>query len=350
MHDQHTRLIAHLRGYGYTPFVGDDGQAYAVQLLTNNLNDAQRADIDRLLTDSAPMQEQPRESHLIYQQAHLDALLTEKPHLTNGRSFVFDRFTGDATSDYRLHAHLGQYFDMLATCDALDQETRRHIEHGTATPLRDHLHRTHNPLSLLVDGVGRSAVIGVATLIVFPQDGHYTTLIGRRAGSLATDPGRYHVLPAFVFQPSGPPELIAGEWSLSQQILREFGEEAFAMPEYADWPEPVTSADYFADYPPVADLRAMLADGRAVLELTGVVVSLLTLRPEVCAVIVIHDPDWYPRWRDALNAAMHTERQSTLYLPITDNNAFPDDLHTHGVPQGMAAFWLGVERARALIP
>lgn len=346
--DFYIKLIDRLRGYGYTPFKGGDGQPYAVQLVTPDLPAGQRADIDTLLAGVVPHETVSAGEMLAHDPAHLTALLAQKPHLTNGLSFVFDRFTQNG-GGLSLHARLGRYYDMLATCDALDQEMQRHIEHGTDTPLRDRLHTTHDPLHLLHNGRDRSAVIGVATAIVFPKDGHPTTIIGRRAGSLATDPGRYHVLPAFVFQPSGPPDLIAGEWSLSWQILREFGEEAFAMPEFADWPEPVTRADYFADYPPVADLRAMLADGRAVLELTGVVVSLLTLRPEVCAVLVIYDEGWYPRWRAELDAAMHTERQETLYLPVMDDTAFPADLHTHGVPQGMAAFWLGVARARELL-
>ncbi len=342
---QHKRLIDTLRGYGYHPFIGGDGNAYAVQSRFTGL-DRQKRDIDLLLAENVPAREITRDDLPVYDQARLDALLAEKPHITNGRSFVFDRFTAGDDGMY-LHAHLGYYFDMLATCDALDQEIQRHATTGSPTPLRDKLHALHDPTRYLRIGDGRSGVIGVAGLIVFPKDGEYVCIVGRRAASVATDPGRYHVLPAFVFQPSGPDDLIAGEWSLSRQIIREFGEEAFAMPEFADWPHPVTGADYFDAFPPVADLYAMLADGRAALELTGVVVSLLTLRPEVCSLILIQDEEWYPRWRDELAAAIDIERMETLYLPVLKgNDAFPDDLHLNGVPQGMAAFWLGVEQAR----
>lgn len=234
------------------------------------------------------------------------------------------------------------YFDMIATCDALDHELRdfaagRRLD----TPLRDALHRVVPEHNIMVDTVGRACVIGVATLTVFPLRGEPHLILGQRRDDLATGSGMLHVLPAFVFQPMSMADA-AQSWSVRAGVLREYGEELFGVaettPHAASSPEPA---------PPVAELMAMLADGRAALHLTGLVFNLLSLRFEVTVLLHIHDPEWYERSEAALQAASHTERQATFYLPLATLDGLPPDLPARITPQGAAAFWLGVEAAHA---
>jgi hypothetical protein len=120
------------------------------------------------------------------------------------------------------------------------------------------------------------------------------------------------------------------------------------MPEFDQWQNP-QSATYFYDHPPVANLWAMLADGRAELFFTGVVFNLLSCRPEICALLIIHDAEWYSQSEALLQKALTTERQETRYIPIESLVGLPDDLHLRMTPQGAAAMWLGIKKVRDVV-
>ncbi|MFW5690874.1 MAG: hypothetical protein ACOCXZ_00120 [Chloroflexota bacterium] len=263
--------------------------------------------------------------HLVARQA--DRLLT------NGLCYAFDRLHTDPP---RLDGALGRYFDMMATCDALDHELRR----GNGTPMRDHLHALVPPGEALRSGRGRCALIGGAVLLAFRRADDYHLLLGQRSATLATGAGLLHVLPAFMMQPTNDEQPVSG-WSLRDQIIREFAEELFGVPE--GLPPQALAAQ-----PPAADLLALLNDGQAELVPTGIAFNLLSLRPEVCALLIIHDTGWHTRHADGLAAAAHTERQSTLTIPLATLAGLPHDLPTRMTPQGAAALWLGVDRARHL--
>jgi hypothetical protein len=288
-------------------------------------------------------------------RAHLDERLAAGRHLTDGACYILDRLERDA-SGLRLSGRLGRYFDMMTTCDALDHELRRYAANGAAAdsllPLRTAFHAAVSPERVIHDGAGRSAIIGVATLTVFNQNGDYRVIVTERAANLATGAGLLHVMPAFVLQPFEGANGPVHHWTLTGQILREFGEELFAMPE-ADAFSGADSPDYFMAHPAVADLQAMLDDGRAELHVTGVAVNLLSTRPEVCALLLIHDPDWPVRWAEELDAARHTERLQTHLVPVHGDAsllaALPAGMVYRFAPQGAAALWLGLDQARAAL-
>ncbi len=340
MDDAYHRLLDALRRrYGDVLFT-HDGLTYPALVYRPT---AGQQTVDNLLS---PLPESPSYAgdFAIYDQAHLDQRRADRP-LTNGLSYVMRSVQRDPL---RINGGLGYYFDMMATCDALDHELRDFAggERQT-TPLRDRFHAAVDPHTALRDGRGRAAIIGGAVLTVFKRDDDYQVIVARRSAGLGTGAGLYHVLPAFVFQPSGPAEMINAEWSLRHQILREYGEELFAMPEYAEWQAP-PGTDYFYQHAAIADLRYMFADGRAELHLTGVALNPLSLRAEVCALLLIHDASWQTRWAGALRAAQNTERQATYYLPLTTLDGLPDDLPVRMAPQGAVALHLGVEHARRL--
>ncbi len=275
---------------------------------------ANAATLDTILGDTP---QSPRDDFAIYAADHLHKR-QQTQLITNGETYVLDELQ---ITPLRITARLGQYFDMVATCDALDHEMRDFL-HGKrhSTPLRDAFHACIPPQQALLNGAGRSATIGCAVLTVFHHNGQYQIMLAQRAANLAVGAGLHHVLPAFVMQPP--------VWSVQHQVFREYGEELFAMPEF--------DADYL-DFPPIIELRTMLDDGRADLNLTGVAFNLLTLRAEICMRLVIHDPAWFTRNQHMLAAASQTERQNTLYIPLNDLPQIPTDL----TPQGAAAIWLG---------
>ncbi len=330
----HARLTDYLRRqYGDVLHVRDN-QAYPVAV-----RPIQGLDVECLLGDFTP--------HYIgdfafYDHDHLHRLRQSRP-LTNGLCYALKSLDGDV-----LHGQLGYYFDMLATCDALDQEIRAYADGRISNmPMRQTLHQKIPAHQWLWHGAGRASTVGLAALVVFYHDGAYRFIFCQRSYEMGVNAGLYHVLPAFVFQPQKL-DWAEAEWSLTHQFLREFGEELFGIPEYPAW----GGADnpyYFMDEAPIADMRMMLADGRAQLLPTGAVFNLLSMRSELAMVCIIHDPDWYTRHEALLNANLHIERHQTFYIPLDTLDGLPDALHLKMTPQGAGVLWLGVDKAREVI-
>lgn len=275
----------------------------------------------------------------IYDAEHLEQIRSSRP-VTNGLCYIMD---SAQTNPPKLNARLGYYFDMLATCDALDHELRANPAH---TPLRDQLHQTISPQEALLDGRGRSGTIGGAVLTVFNDGETYRAIIAQRSNQVATGAGKLHVIPAFIVQPA---HNITEEWSLRLHILREYAEELFAMPEYHEWHAPIESSAYFHQHPAIIDLETMLADGRAGLYPTGMVMNLMSLRLELCSLLVIHDAEWYPRNQADLQAALQTERLATFYPAIDDLDTLPAGWRAQIEPQGMGALYLGLDYLKKIL-
>ena len=353
--DTHQRLIDTLQNYYGDTLYTHNGITYPIILFP--APSEQQSDVDSLLVPEFPREFADPSTFAVYDSAHLNERVGSRPGMTNNPTYDMEAMT---ESPLQIRANLGRYFDMMATCDALDWEMRDYAAgKRDSLPLRDQLHTQILPGDLPYNGTGRGAVIGVAVLTVFKHNGDYQMIVAQRSAKLATGAGLYHIVPAFVFQPSGPDTFYAAEWSVKHQIIREFGEELFAMPEFDQWNDdnpvgalreaPLQSANYFYNQPPVANLRAMLADGHAELFLTGVAFNLLSCRPEICTLLVIHDADWYPQSEKLLQKALTTERQETRYIPIESLAGLPDDLHLRMTPQGAAAMWLGIEKARGVL-
>jgi hypothetical protein len=318
-------IIAHLQQRYPTDLLTYQGVTYPITIYPARPDSA----LDDLL---GTFNQDLTSHHAIYDESHLQQIRSTRP-VTNGLCYIFDSFQTDPP---RINARLGHYFDMLATCDAIDHELRAN---PTSTPLRDALHQSISPQEALYNGMGRSGTIGGAVLTVFNDGTTYRALIVQRSNQVATGAGKLHVMPAFIVQPSHD---VMGEWSFRYHIIREYAEELFAMPEYEHWQTPVDSMHYFQHHPHVIELEAMLADGRAGLYATGVVMNLMSLRYELCSLLVIHDPDWHKRNESDLQVALHTERQATFYPAIDRLDTLPPNWHTYIEPQGMGALYLGL--------
>jgi hypothetical protein len=300
-------------------------------------------DRDSLDSVLAEMPQERITDFAFYNHAYLHTLQNSNRNLFDGTTFALNRLR---TRPLRLSAYLGSYFDMIATCTALEHElreaaTRRFIR----LPQRKMLHAQIDETRVLTDGRGRSATIGGAVLVVYqhPQTG-YRALLSRRTEQHATHPGHYHLMPAFVFQPGGAvPQ--PHEWDVRYHIEREWLEELFGLPE----------GTAFQQHPALVDLHQMEAAGEAGLHLTGIAVSLLSLRPEICALLLIHDPGWWervtaPDSRIPLNTSAETG-EALLHLPLSRSeiaSVLPPQLPVRMPPQGFAALQEGLRLARLL--
>ena len=307
-------------------------------------------DVDSLL-DATPPTAEARD-FAVYDYSYLHDLQNSKPGLYNGRTFTLKSIR---EKPLKLRGALGCYYDMLATCAALERELRDAVAEGwMRAPARATYHRGVQPPEALRRGLKRSAAIGIGTLTVFNDAGQYKALLARRSAATAFDSGLYHVLPAMMFEPTTAGFRDPREWSVKHQVLREVLEELFAMPEQrspARW-------DFFYDHPALGYLLSLLESGAAQLCASGIILNLLTLRPEISALLLIHDPAWYRRVTAPdsdmpLMTAEETLSGSVIAAPIQDDEAFlshfPADLHLMMPAQATATLWLGIDLARQLI-
>ena len=306
-------------------------------------------DIDSVC-GALPTEKTPRPFEVV-NHAHLSDMQNSGRNLFNGTTFALRRVR---PRPLQIEAYLGRYFDMLATCDAMKRELvdsafRRTIR----LPMRSLYHRSVGQLESLKSGNGRSAAIGGATLIVFNHNGTYKAMLAQRSRRTATDPGFYHTVPAFIFGPRAA-DFHPDEWRISYHIYKEYLEELFGMPELG----PEAPHDHFYGHPALLDLQQMMAAGQAGLYLTGILHDLTTLRPEISALLLIHDASWYERIHDTnntfqLNAHAETDDGQLLTFPIASDadvlGALPEHHHLRMPPQGAGAMWLGIDLARQLI-
>lgn len=309
---------------------------------------SQITDIDSItghLSESPLM----RDDLLIYSYAHLHTLQNTQRTMYDGVTFALKQVR---TRPLRIDAMTGSYFDMIATCQALNQEIIDSSDHVfMRLPLRAQYHRSVDPLNAITRGRGRSAAIGGAVLIVFRHSSGYQAILAQRSASNATDPGSYHLLPAFIFQPQTT-DVKACEWQFSYHVYRELLEELFGVSEIQS---DDNHSEQVMQHPAIQYLQQLMQSNQAGLYLTGVSVNLLTLRPEICALLLIHDAGWYERISTpGSDIAMDTtaETLNGLTLVPAENDAavqamIPDS-HLTIPPQAIPALWEGLDLARRL--
>lgn len=304
-------------------------------------------DVDSLLDPTLPVAES--RDLAVYDYSYLHDLQNSKKGLYNGATFTMKQIR---ENPLRLRGRIGRYFDMLATCAALERESQAAAEAGLMrAPLRTAYHRPVAPDAALLRGVGRSAAIGIGTLTVFNDGDVYRAILAKRSEATAFDSNMYHVLPAMMFGPTTADFADRREWSVKHQIWREVLEELFGLPEESA----PKRRDYFYDHPALRYLLRLLETGMAQLCATGIILNLLTLRPEISTLLLIHDPEWQARItaKDSdmpFQTADETLGDSVVMAPITTNEGFlahfPPNLHLSMPAQATATMWLGIEQAR----
>jgi hypothetical protein len=224
----------------------------------------------------------------------------------------------------------------------------------------------------VTDGRFRSAALGVSTLTIVRVrsrsfDG-YKMFLSPRSATVATQRRRYHVVPSGMFQPFVPGEstdLLQDQFSVSATAMREFVEELYGVHELETGDGRVDpQAIYWRREARL--LTDMLRGGDAALLYTGVAVNLLALRPEICTVLVIHDPAWYERECGELKICDEflQQCQQAELLPdqrwvqlinldrhgLEPESRWHDALKAHTVvAPGAAAVDLGLRVARAVV-
>jgi hypothetical protein len=330
----------------------------------------------------------------------------QHPNLVNNPTFCLRHF--DAERFQVVGGLIGNYFDALDTCDVLEDEllqawaahAPRPEEYDQFAqhrlPKREALRQyyqarsrekgTNSALSPITCGNGRSAAIAIATLTIFrvkePPSDKFQAFFAPRSSAVANHPFMLHVAPSGMFQPTRrwtlPREAddCRREWDIRRHVYRELVEEIFNYDE-----EMVCglTAQELYDLPDVQHIRGLLEPPGgekpgAELLVTAVVVNLLNLRPEICTLLLIHDPSWHHRhahgagvrpfcYNEEFASARELQEQSLpLLRPIdlwSGGRMFADEeimqqigdvSAAHIVAPGAAALWFGFRAAQRRIP
>jgi hypothetical protein len=272
----------------------------------------------------------------------------------------------------RLRASLARYDDIMDSCDAMISELAdvdQHLAPGMGIegewpqkfPVRSGHHRVSRQCSILTDGSRRAAGLGISAAVVFAgEDSQLYVLIAQRSTGVATYSGCWNLLPAGMagwrFAHMGQPDAPSGTTLsetykasyLENAILREYSEELYREPERPFEDEKrVRATDC---------IQRLLERWKPRVEFTGIATDLVNLRFEVCALIFIDDPAWFPSECDLIRGNWEHRGAAALgRLPVGDSPGGAAEqlvLSTmtpgNTVPTGAAALWAGIDRARTL--
>lgn len=351
-------LFDFLQEYYSVPLLSRAGITYPV--FCTACTNRQGKDVDSILGDLSTDKFQ---QFIIDQQDYLKTLRHLGKALWNGRTYIMERATIAET--ITIDCNLGWYFDAMTSCDILEWElleimTKVNCNRYDFRSVKSELKLRNEYQAKVSDpihqGLGRSAMISISTLIVYNDGETYRGLLLPRSGKTAAHANLYHVVPSAIFQPEfGYPE---EEFSVSLGFFREYLEEVFGEKEMeASSGELAASTVY--EHEKSKELLAAIEEGLAELLLTGFAMNLLNLRPEICTVLIVYDPTWWkqkisPNWEFLKPRELFKQKRDVI-APIDilreDQEIAVDLNRIRGtfVPPGSAAFWLGIDTIRRLI-
>lgn len=216
----------------------------------------------------------------------------------SGPTYALRRITRNQANQVRIECGMGRYFLNHATSELLDPELMEALArspHNPVTlddlPRRAWLHRHAHDSDPVADGTRRAAAMSHATVVMIASaddERCYDILLPARSGEVAAHRGFNHVAPSGILAPfdemSPSPQK---EFSVRRNFYREWVEELYNAEEHQrpagfDIPDPEEQSE-------ITRLKA----ANARLYYTGVSVNLLTLRPEICLLLLIDDPYWF---------------------------------------------------------
>lgn len=232
-----------------------------------------------------------------------------------------------------------------------------------ALPLRREIHeREGNPLT---SAQHRAAAFGISGAIVFRrrEDDQHCILTGKRSGEVATYQHAVSVVPSgmsnwrFTGNPrdsANPDGTAAKPFGTYREdyfrltLLDEYAEEAGGGVQLSDIkgdPDDVLNAPF---------VQKLLHTHQAKIQYTGLALDLLTLRPEVCFVMVIDDVEWLGATRYERNIVLtpdeYDRRGGLMSDPITDLEACLTRVNPEWtMPPSAAAALYGIDAAKELL-
>lgn len=193
------------------------------------------------------------------------------------------------------------------------------------------------------------ASIGCSVLTVLKSSDNQYKYLLKTNSTEKNSAGDRHVVPSFMFQPiSKRINEQERELNLELNVIKEYGEELLGMDELegADTFDALMQIMLKNKY--LNELHSLIKNNKAHLEITGFIIDVYRLRPEITFLLIIHDD----KFSKNLKTNWETKRRSLDMVKLTDDNAYYDILKSTDTPlcsPGVAALINGRNRALSLL-
>ena len=208
----------------------------------------------------------------------------------------------------KINGALGKYYDNVLTQYGMEWELNKIIikskskekllkkinKYGSL-PLREKIElNTSSPMTV---GSSRCASLTISTFFVFKKSTGYCCLVKKRSNKVGVSPNMFHVVPAGMFESTHND--YENEWSIRYNILREFIEEVYNIPEVIS--SNPSNSEHMYKIEPLPYLLKLFEEGKAHLSITGISVDLLGLRTEINTILFVDDEDFVKQKKMDIN-------------------------------------------------
>jgi hypothetical protein len=258
----------------------------------------------------------------------------------------------ERTTPFKLDCQIYNYEKALATCDILEWEAlaKAGCDPRNAESLIKELKLRHLVHSLTDDPVkkpiGRQAALAISALVMVRTEVEQGVIISLRSRKgVAVHSNLYHVAPSGMF--SIETDETAKEFSVRHAVFREYLEELFGLRSGAPM-----RYDHFYENRNLLYLKELLKKGDAIFLITGLVVNLLNLRPEICVMLYIDNPEWFANHLGGregltrLSLSEEFEPNRCSFVPLSRLFQAEWLKVENLVPPGAAALFLGLDAAK----
>lgn len=231
---------------------------------------------------------------------------------------------GDEKNNVNLSFKAGWYFGYISTCELVSWEWRRvreNIDETEKIPsLRYRSRYFPGGWPTEFPNINKQHwKLGINVFTVMKDsntDSGWRCFLSRRSDQVDEFPKYWHVAPAGTFQPT----VLKGEkpsenpsisnryhetdFDIRNSILKEYWEEFFKGEkevegmDLGNFDDPI---DWLLDKEPVQELTNLLETGGADLAVTGLGIDIMYMKPEMAAILVIKDDEYYEKYRNHKN-------------------------------------------------
>jgi len=193
------------------------------------------------------------------------------------------------------------------------------------------------------------ASVGCSVLTVLKSSDEQYKYLLKTNSEEKNSAGDRHVVPSFMFQPiSKRITEQERELSLELNVIKEYGEELLGMDELEEADTFDALMQNMLENKQLKKLYSLIKNKKAHLEITGFIIDIYRLRPEITFLLIIHDD----KFSKNIKTNWETERRSLDMVKLNDDNAYYEILKSTDTPlcsPGVAALINGRSRALSLL-
>ncbi len=246
-----------------------------------------------------------------------DKVIEQTVHFPDKVGYMLDKISLDGTNAPQVSAKVGYYYSNVLQSHILEYELYRQYKKRKKIdisrpdvenplfylPFRKKIHdKCGNGIhDSLLSGAGRASLMSVQIMVLIANKSEsYDCLRIRRSENVSVKAGFTQFIPSGGFEAFNDGDDIdtqRSNYSINKILFRELAEECFGMPETTEFCRRPVEDIY--NQPGITDVLKMLQENfgddqvrkKAQYQFIGITQGLVSLRPEFCFLLVLHEPD-----------------------------------------------------------